>query len=395
MVTRKLQEKINNRLSNEPRKFIQVVSGPRQVGKTTMVQQIKSSIKMPVHYISADSVTNEHNKWISQQWEIARINAEQSSDKESLLIIDEIQKIQNWSEQVKAEWDYDTQEGNLIKVVLLGSSSLLIQQGLSESLAGRFEKHYLGHWSYTEMKEGFDFSLNQYIFYGGYPGAADLIHDHNRWKSYIKNSLIETSISKDILMLTRVLKPALLKQLFDIGLKKSSEILSYNKIIGQLQDAGNTTTIAHYLELLDAAGLLGGIEKYASARHRKRASSPKFQVHNNALLSAECDQTLDQLMLRPQQWGQWVESAVGSHLINLMKQQQIELNYWRHRNDEVDFVIKRGDLTIGLEVKSNLASKTQGLAQFDKEFSPKKTLIIGRGGLSLEKFLSMDIEALF
>ena len=182
---------------------------------------------------------------------------------EYLLVVDEIQKIENWSEIVKQQWDKDTRENINIKVILLGSSRLLIQKGLTESLAGRFETFYLGHWSFAEMQAAFQWSIEQYVYFGGYPGSASLINDEERWKNYIKDALIETSISKDILMLTRVDKPALLKRLFELGCLFSGQILSFTKIIGQLQDAGNTTTLANYLKLLSDCGLLGGLEKYA------------------------------------------------------------------------------------------------------------------------------------
>jgi predicted AAA+ superfamily ATPase len=268
----------------EPRKFIQVIIGPRQVGKTTMVVQLLAELSTPNLYESADAVLATNYTWLLQAWESARLRLKTSGAKDFLLVIDEIQKIENWSEVVKQQWDKDTLEGLNIKVILLGSSRLLIQKGLTESLAGRFETLYLGHWSYTEMQEAFGWSIEQYVYFGGYPGSATLINEEERWKNYIKDSLIETSISKDILMMTRIDKPALLKRLFELGCLYSGQILSYTKIIGQLQDAGNTTTLANYLNLLENSGLLAGLDKYAGDIIRKRGSSPKLQVFNNALL---------------------------------------------------------------------------------------------------------------
>lgn len=265
----------------EPRKFIQVILGPRQVGKTTMVNQLLPQLSISYVSESADAISATNSAWLMQAWETARLKMKASGASEYLLVIDEIQKIDNWSEIVKQQWDKDTRENVNIKVILLGSSRLLIQKGLTESLAGRFETFYLGHWSFAEMETAFGWSIEQYIYFGGYPGSALLINDEERWKSYIKDSLIETSISKDILMLTRVDKPALLKRLFEIGCLYSGQILSYTKITGQLQDAGNTTTLANYLKLLSDCGLLGGLEKYAGSVVRQRSSSPKFQVYNN------------------------------------------------------------------------------------------------------------------
>lgn len=205
MIIERYQKKVlTQRIESEPRQFIQVLYGPRQVGKTTLALQFMEETTLPVHFASSDLAAFGESSWISQQWESARIKLRQSDQKEAVLIIDEIQKIGNWSEAVKKEWDSDTAQRQALKVVLLGSSRLLLQQGLTESLAGRFETISIGHWSYREMKEAFDFTPDQYVWFGGYPGAATLIDDEQRWRRYITDSLIETSISKDILMLTRV-----------------------------------------------------------------------------------------------------------------------------------------------------------------------------------------------
>ena len=284
-MVRKEYKTLQKRIENEPRRFIQVLFGPRQTGKTTLVNQFLAATSIPAYAASADSIPESDYTWIGQQWEIARAKQYQS-EAELILVLDEIQKISNWSEQVKKYWDEDTLQKRQIKVILLGSSRLLLQKGLTESLAGRFETIYLGHWTYNEMNENFGITHDQYAWFGGYPGSAPLIQDEDRCKQYLLNALIETSISVDILQLTRVDKPALLKRVFELGWVYSGQIVSYTKMIGQLQDAGNTTTIAHYLHLLDTAGLLTGLEKYDRQKLRQRSSSPKFQVHNNALISA-------------------------------------------------------------------------------------------------------------
>jgi len=274
---------LTHRIESEPRQFIQVLYGPRQVGKTTLALQFMESTNLPVHFASADLVSTGQSGWI----EAARIKLHQSEQNDAVLIIDEIRKIGNWSEAVKKEWDSDTAKQKSLKVILPGSSRLLLQQGLTESLAGRFESICIGHWSYREMKEAFDYTPDQHVWFGGYPGAASLIHDKSRWRRYMTDALIETSISKDILMLTRVDKPALMKRLFEIGCSYSGRILSFTKILSQLQDAGNTKTLAHYLRLLDTARLLCGLERYSPELVRRRATIPKFQVHNTALISAQ------------------------------------------------------------------------------------------------------------
>ena len=394
MFQRAQHKKLTDRV-NEPRKFIQVVFGPRQVGKTKLVNEIIRHSTIPSHSISADAVPNSNSSWIEQHWNVAREKYKQSGAREFLLVIDEIQKIENWSEIVKQLWDTDSQQNIPIKVILLGSPRLLLQQGLTESLAGRFETTYMGHWSFLEMKKAFQWSKEQYVWFGGYPGSADLIADEERWKKYIGDSLIETSISRDILMLTRVDKPALLRRLFELGCLYSGQILSYTKIQGQLQDAGNTTTLAHYLSLLHTAGLLAGIEKYAADQIRQRSSSPKFQVHNTALISSQRNETLTQIASNPALWGRMVESAIGAHLINHSLTDGFQVFYWRHRNDEIDFVIEKRGSVIGLEIKSGAKQRAVRMDAFKKACNPDKILLIGNTGIPWEEFLQQNPNELF
>ncbi|MDD4439262.1 MAG: ATP-binding protein [Tissierellia bacterium] len=394
MFYRSYLETIKKRIQ-EPRKFIQVILGPRQVGKTTMITQLLSQLSVPNLYESADAIPVTNSAWLTQLWEAARLRIKVSGATEYLIVIDEIQKIDNWSEIVKQQWDKDTRERINIKVILLGSSRLLIQQGLTESLAGRFETMYLGHWTYTEMQEAFGWSIEQYVYFGGYPGSAILIDDEERWKNYIKDSLIETSISKDILMLTRVDKPALLKRLFELGSLYSGQILSYTKIIGQLQDAGNTTTLANYLKLLSDCGLLGGLDKYAGDIIRKRGSSPKFQVYNNALITSQANDTYEKAIINPELWGRLVESSVGTHLINNSIPERYNLYYWREGNHEVDFILEKGDKVIGLEVKSGMKAENTGMGVFVEKFHTEKVLLVGTGGIPYEEFLKINPRELF
>lgn len=396
MFIERAQKKVlARRIESEPRQFIQVLYGPRQVGKTTLALQFMDTTTLPVHFASADLVCSGQSSWISQQWESARIRLRQSEQNLAVLVIDEIQKIANWSEAVKKEWDHDTAQRRQLKVVLLGSSRLLLQQGLTESLAGRFETIFIGHWSYREMKAAFGFSHEQYVWFGGYPGSAMLVDDEPRWRRYITDSLIETSISKDILMLTRVDKPALMKRLFELGCGYSGQILSYTKILGQLQDAGNTTTLAHYLRLLDTAGLLSGLEKYSHDTIRRRASSPKFQVHNTALISAQQPYSFHDISENPEQWGRWVESAIGAHLLNHARIGTVNLFYWRMGNHEVDFVLEHKGKIIGLEIKSGRTQYASGMAAFEQQCKPHKVILVGNSGIAWQEFLEMEPLALF
>ncbi|MDR1171896.1 MAG: ATP-binding protein [Bacteroidales bacterium] len=394
MYERPYLKQVKSRIE-EPRKFIQVILGPRQVGKTTMVNQLLSRLSISYVYESADAIAATNSAWLMQAWETARLKMKASGASEYLLVIDEIQKIDNWSEVVKQQWDKDTHEEVNIKVILLGSSRLLIQKGLTESLAGRFETLYLGHWFFAEMETAFGWSIEQYIYFGGYPGSASLINDEERWKNYIKDSLIETSISKDILMLTRVDKPALLKRLFELGCLYSGQILSYTKMIGQLQDAGNTTTLANYLKLLSDCGLLGGLEKYAESVIRQRSSSPKFQVYNNALLTSQDNETYSSAIVNPKLWGRLVESSVGAHLLNHSVSERYNLYYWREGNNEVDFILERGDNVMGLEVKSGASADNAGMGIFNERFHPNKMLLVGTGGIPCEEFLKINPKELF
>ena len=374
----------------EPRRFVQVVAGPRQVGKSTLVQQVTAELGLPLRFVSADEPTLRGADWINQQWEAARL--ELGGKDGAVLVLDEIQKIPAWSETVKRLWDEDTRNKRPLKVVLLGSAPLLIAQGLTESLAGRFEVLRLPHWSYAEMRDAFGWSIDQYLSFGGYPGAAPLIGDPARWARYIADSLIETSIARDVLLLTRVDKPALLRRLFELACRYSGQILSYTKMLGQLQDAGNTTTLAHYLDLLAGAGMVCGLPKYAGDAARSRGSSPKLQVLNTALMTVTAHMSPEQVQSDREFRGRLVESAVGAHLANAAVAGACELYYWRDRGQEVDFVAKVGARLTAIEVKSGRApSAHPGTAAFDAAFKVQRSLMVGGDGISVEDFLARPI----
>jgi hypothetical protein len=382
---------------DEPRRFIQVLSGPRQTGKTTLAQQMLKSLDWPGHYATADEPALKGPDWIEQQWEVVRTRLKTDTKARiGILVLDEIQKLPGWSETVKRLWDEDTFSELPLHVFILGSSPLLVQKGLSESLAGRFEMNHITHWSYAEMQAAFGFGMDEYIYYGGYPGSAALIGDRARWAGYIVDSLIETTISRDILLMTRVHKPALLRRLFELGCSYSGQILSYQKMIGQLQDVGNTTTLAHYLNLLQGAGLLVGLAKYAGEKVRQRASSPKLLVLNTGLMTATAYGSLQDTRNNPKLWGRLVETAVGASLFNSVIGKNIDLFYWAGRNRELDFVLSGGNELIAIEVKTT-AHKTRlpGIAEFSKQFPAAKKLLVGNQGITLEEFLLTPVEALF
>lgn len=385
---------IKSRLE-ENRRFIQVVMGPRQVGKSTVVKQVLKELDIPYQMFSADNVPATNSGWIANCWEATRSLQKNKGYEGIVLVIDEIQKITNWSEAVKKEWDNDTFHDRNIKVLLLGSSRVLLEKGLSESLAGRFEEIRMSHWSYTEMKECFGFTLDQYIYYGGYPGAATLINDADRYQQYIQSGIVDATINKDILMDTPISKPALLRQTFELGSAYSGQLLSLNKMLGALQDAGNTATLAGYIHLLDESGLLCGLQKYSIDTARRKASIPKLQVYNNALKMIYNPLTFEEAITNRQAWGHIFESAIGAYLVSQSFVHRFEVFYWRERNDEVDFILRKKGSVIAIEIKSNAEKQTCGLESFKKLFSPKTAFIVGDGGISAEEFLSMDIRKLF
>ena len=322
-----------------------------------------------------------------RNWEESRIEAEQLGG--FVLVFDEIQKIPSWSETVKGLWDADRARGCPLHVVILGSAPLLMQRGMSESLAGRYESIRVTHWSFAEMSAAFDFDLARYLHFGGYPGAASLVRDQERWRSYIIGSLIEPNIERDILAVQRVDKPALLKRLFELSAAYSGQILSYTKMLGQLHDAGNTTTLARYLDLLSNAGLITGLPKYAASASRRRASSPKLNVLNTALMTAETGYTFEEAQADRTFRGRLVESAVGAHLFNTATD-NIRLYYWRDGSQEVDFVLQRSTHIIPIEVKSGLNTKPmRGMEEFTQRFSSRRPLLVGEGGIPLDEFLTV------
>jgi hypothetical protein len=394
MYKRSVYQVIKSRLE-EPRKFIQVVMGPRQVGKSTVVKQVLQEFPLPYLQYSADSVPATSGAWISDCWAAARSLKESKGYDCLLLVIDEVQKINNWSEAVKKEWDDDTFHDRNIKLLLLGSSRVMLEKGLSESLGGRFEEIRMTHWSYAEMRDCFGFTLDQYVYYGGYPGAAELIYDPDRWEQYLQSAIIDTTINKDILINTPINKPALLRQTFELGASYSGEILALNKMLGSLQDAGNTVTLAGYINLLDEGGVLCGLQKYSVDFARRRASIPKFQVYNNALKTIFNPHTFEQALMNRRVWGRLFESGIGAWLVSQAFVHRFKVFYWRDRNDEVDFILRKKGAVIAIEVKSNAEKSTSGLDKFRQMFKPKTAFVVGDGGINAEDFLTMDINSLF
>ena len=394
MYKRRQYRELESRLAEE-RGMIQVVSGPRQVGKSTMVRQVLENTSIPHMMVSADSVPKNNTAWIGEMWDTARARMKAGKHGEYLLVIDEVHKLDNWSEEVKRQWDADTFSGTNMKVVILGSSRLLLKDGLTESLAGRYELIRMPHWGYEEMRDAFGMDIDRYVYFGGYPGGARLVENETRWRRYIKDSIIAPAIEKDILMTKTIYKPELMKQLFELGCSYSGEEISLTKLLGQLQDAGNVTTLAGYLTTLAESQLLCGLQKYANDNARKYNSVPKLMVYNTSLLSALSGATFKKAFITPALWGRWVESAVGAHILNMAEELDFKVYYWREKNDEVDFIIEYDRRCVAVEVKSGHRTVNEGLSVFGGKFHPVHSFVVGSGGVPLEEFLSWDLASLF
>jgi predicted AAA+ superfamily ATPase len=376
----------------EPRRFLQALTGPRQVGKTTLVLQVVNDLGLPYHYVSADLPAPPGPEWVAVHWDQARRTAGQSGT--CVLVLDEVQKVDRWSEVVKAHWDEDAREGRDVRVVLLGSAALMVQHGLAESLAGRFELLTLPHWSFAECEACFGWDLDRYLYFGGYPGAATLAGEEDRWAAHVRDALIETTLSRDVLMLNPVHKPALLRRMFATACAYGGQILSYQKLVGQLQDAGNTTTLAHYQRLFEAAHLLVGVPKWHGLSTPVRASSPKWLPLNTALMTAASRRSFDAWRENHEAWGRLVEVAVGAHIVNTGHHDGLAVHYWREGNDEVDFVVVRNGVLWAIEVKSGPAKDPfRGLKVFARRYPGTRTLLVGPGGVPLQEFLCRPIGA--
>ena len=388
------------RLRESPFRLI-LVSGPRQTGKTTLVRQALSRLGREHRYLLVDSsgpdaspaaagemadlASASRHDWLIREWRRARLKANRSA-RGFVLVLDELQGIPRWSSTVKGRWDEDRMNDCPLHVVILGSAPLLMQQGLTEGLTGRFETLRVGHWSFREMRDAFGFDLARYVYFGGYPGSVPHLDNHERWCEYIRASVIEPHLEKDIFMVTRVDRPALFRQLFELGCNCSGQIFSYNKLRGQLDDAGSTDTIAHYLSLMSRSGLLASLRNYSSSRYRVKISNPKLNVLDTSFMTARSSSTFEQAREDGEFWGRLVESAVGAHLCNSGR--YIDVCYWRDRDDEVDFVLQQRPGTVAIEVKSARRGRpAPGLAEFQRRFRPQRALVVGAGGVPLEEFL--------
>lgn len=339
--------------------LLMVVLGPRQVGKTTTIlKYLEEYHRHNSIYVSADAVFNSGAQWLIEQWTRAVLE-------KKLLVIDEIQKCENWSETIKMLYDKSKKEKKLVQCILLGSSSLQIQKGLSESLTGRFRLIRVYHWNFAESKLGYGLSFEQYLKIGGYPGSY--VFKGSDWESYLKHSIVSTVIEKDILQYQNVKSPALFKQAFEILCSYPAQEISYTKLLGQLQDKGNVELVKYYLQLYEGAFLFKTLEKYSEKTVLTKASSPKILPMAPALYYLGI---LDDYSAEEK--GRVFELLVGAQLVRTEE----KVFYWRNGNDEVDFVVKRGRRVWAIEVKSGRKKTSKGLVAFCKQFPSAKTVVI-------------------
>ncbi len=381
----------------EPRRRMQIVMGPRQVGKSTLVGQFTEGISVPFDFFAADGVNRFDSSWIPNKWQQVRMRMDIHSEQEHILIIDEVQKIRGWSEQVKKEWDEDSRSHRNLKVILLGSSRLLLQKGLEESLEGRFETIKMGYWDWQEMHEAFGFSMDEYVYFGGFPGLAPDIQDEDRWRNLMEDSIISPILTRDILEIEEIRNPALLRQVFELACIESAKELSLTKMQGTM-NSGTVPTIKNYLDILNKSMIVQPLQNYSPSRVKEKQSVPKMQVFNNAFRNRFGTFSFDEARVDPAEWGRLVESAVGAHLANRAMTDDYELFYWRNeRRQECDYVLRKGQALVAIEVKSGSVDKTVGFEKFKEQFADNVTaaFIVGPHALPLDDFFIMDLKSLF
>lgn len=381
----------------EPRRRMQIVMGPRQVGKSTLVGQFTEGISVPFDFFAADGVNRFDSSWIPNKWQQVRMRMDIHSEQEHILIIDEVQKIRGWSEQVKKEWDEDSRSHRNLKVILLGSSRLLLQKGLEESLEGRFETIKMGYWDWQEMHEAFGFSMDEYVYFGGFPGLAPDIQDEDRWRNLMEDSIISPILTRDILEIEEIRNPALLRQVFELACIESAKELSLTKMQGTM-NSGTVPTIKNYLDILNKSMIVQPLQNYSPSRVKEKQSVPKMQVFNNAFRNRFGSFSFDEARVDPAEWGRLVESAVGAHLANRAMTDDYELFYWRNeRRQECDYVLRKGQALVAIEVKSGSVDKTVGFEKFKEQFADNVTaaFIVGPHALPLDDFFIMDLKSLF
>jgi hypothetical protein len=330
-------------------------------------------------YVASDEPDAALPGFWERRWAEAEARAGQGN---AVLLLDEIHHLSDWAARLKSHWDRARRRHIPIHVVATGSSALRVATGSRESLAGRFERLTLSHWPAAALVEAFHLSpreaAHNFVRFGSYPGAVEFQQNFARWRDYLRDAIIEPAIGRDVLALGTVRRPALLRQVFAIATGAPAQIMSLQKMQGQLQDRGALETVAHYLALLQDAYLVVPLEKYAIQVHRRRASPPKLVVLNNALLSATHPNGPPDPAREPDRFGFWVENACLAFAIN----QDQQVTYWREEPQEVDAILDGSWGKWAVEVKTGKfdIQALRGLLEFCRRNSAFTPLVISAPG---------------
>ncbi len=359
---------------------IQLLAGPRQVGKTTLLLELHERLGEQSVYVPADSPEAA----LPGLWERVFGEAEETAKSigRAVVLLDEVHMLSKWAEHLKGATDRIRRRKIPIHVVATGSSALRLASGSRETLAGRFERITLTHWSASSLAEVFGFSskdaADQVVGMGSYPGAIALRDDVRRWAAYIRDAIVEPAIGRDILALASVRKPALLRQVFGVAASSPAQIVSLQKIQGQLQDPGALETIAHYLNLLEEAFLVAPVSKYANRAVRRRSSPPKLVTLNNAILAVMDPQGIPTPDSDPERFGVWVENACLAFAWNAGQ----HVSYWREEPQEIDGVLEGswGKWAVEIKTKKLRLSDMRAVLEFTRRNPRFRPLVICRDG---------------
>jgi predicted AAA+ superfamily ATPase len=358
---------------------IQLLTGPRQVGKTTLLLDLAEHLGEAAHYVAADDPQAGLPGFWERVWTEAETRASRGG---GALFIDEIQHIADWAARIKAQYDRLRRRKIRLHVVATGSSALRLGAGSRESLAGRFERLTLTHWSALTLMERFKLAPSAStlltVRLGSYPGSLQFQNDIPRWRAYVRDSIIEPAIGKDVLALGVVRRPGLLRQIFAVAISMPAQIVSLQKLQGQLHDRGALETVAHYLALLEEAYLVAPLRKFGAREHRQRAAPPKLVALNNALPSALHPQGPPDPSREPARFGSWVENACLAFAWNSGQR----VTYWREEPLEVDGIIDGSWGAWAVEVKTGAfdSSQLRGLLEFCRRHPRYRPLVVTAPG---------------
>jgi predicted AAA+ superfamily ATPase len=370
------RERLRARVFTEPARRIQLLTGPRQVGKTTILLELAGEFGERAIYRAADVEEIAAPGWWAIQWDRAMRLARTGP---TLLLVDEIQTLPNWARRVKVAFDEVARERLPLQIVISGSAALSMTRGARNELAGRFELLTLRHWTAQDLIQAFgltdDEAAEVYVRFGAFPGELDRRMDYPRWREYILHAIIDPALNRDLLMLEPIQKPALLRQINSLAAAYPGEIISLQKLAAQLLEKGAPATIAHYLTVLEEAFLLAALHKYSDRELRLRASPPKLVPLSNAFLTAYADSVPPTTATDPVRWGRWLETACTAHAVNT----GCRVAYWREEPYEVDLIVagERGKWAIEIKSGSYAIQDLTGLSTFHLRHPDFRPLVVG------------------